>query len=220
MPARQPPDPFTDASLRPTTANPALHGQTSQQSLRSDASSASSRTRQQRDLFAPALSRRPTSRTHPRAAGGEVLADPADSEEEQRQARKPRPGSPPSELRHGRRPRARQEEEDWEMVNRRPNGEYLLDVSGSNEALESEMCAPEMLAEKEEANADAYYAAVARQYFTSGMAMGGRAMKTQEEDPEEQVAAMMAHLRKSALQKLDEERWLVEPLDRYLPRLH
>ncbi|KAK1067486.1 hypothetical protein LTR74_006347 [Friedmanniomyces endolithicus] len=176
---------------------------------------------QQRDLFAPALSRRPTSRANPRTAG-DVLADPADSEEEVRQSRKTRLGSPPPELKYSRR-RARAAaaaEEDVEIVVRRANGEYLLDVSAANEALEGEMGAPEMVAEREEANADAYYAAVARQYFTSGMAMGGRVMKKREDDPEEQVVAMMAHLRSSALRKLDEERWLVEPLDRSLPRRH
>ncbi|KAK0264810.1 hypothetical protein LTR91_000005 [Friedmanniomyces endolithicus] len=222
MPPRPPHDPFTTTALRPTTVNPALRAQTSQQSLRSETSTTSSRTRQQpRDLFAPTLSRRPTSRANPRVAADDVLADPADSEEEARQARKTRLGSPPPELKYSRRRgRAAAQEEDGEIVVRRANGEFLLDGSKADEALEGEMGAPELVAEREEANADAYYAAVARQYFTSGMAMGGRVMKKPEDDPEEQVVAMMAHLRRSALRKLDEERWLVEPLDRSLPRFH
>ncbi|KAK0366731.1 hypothetical protein LTR91_013433 [Friedmanniomyces endolithicus] len=219
MPPRPPHDPFHTTALRPTTGNPALRAQTSQQSLRSETSATSSRTRQQRDPFAPALSRRPTSRANPHTAG-DVLADPADSEEEARQSRKTRQGSPPPELKYSRRRARAAAEEDVEIVVRRANGEFLLDVSAASEALEGEMGAPELVAEREEANADAYYAAVARQYFTSGMAMGGRVMKKPEDDPEEQVAAMMAHLRRSALRKLDEERWLVEPLDRSLPRLH
>ena len=107
---------------------------------------------QQRDLFAPALSRRPTSRANPRTAG-DVLADPADSEEEVRQSRKTRLGSPPPELKYSRRRgRAAAQEEDGEIVVRRAKGEFLLDGSKADEALEGEMGAPELVAEREEAS--------------------------------------------------------------------
>ncbi|KAK3116615.1 hypothetical protein LTR53_002849 [Teratosphaeriaceae sp. CCFEE 6253] len=216
MPPRQPLDPFTEGPARPNASSQVLRAQPSQQSLRSDTSAASSRARQPRDLFAPALSRRPTSRATP-VVTDEILADPDSDEEQaahrQRQMRKTRQVSP--EGKQGRR-RVRQSDE-LDIVNRKPNGEYLLDVS---EAWLPQANAPELVEEREAQNESAYYAAVARQYFTSGMAMGGRALKKPEEDPEEQTAAMMAHLRRQALRDLDEERWLVEPLDRYLPRLH
>lgn len=111
-------DPFT------TTSNAAGP------SLRTNASAASTRTRQQ--LFAPSLSRRPTSRTTPRV-DDDVLPD-SDSEQEnataqrqRRQVRRIRHGSP--EGRHGRtkpkqQPQAQIEELD--IVNRQPDGSYLL----------------------------------------------------------------------------------------------
>ena len=142
MPAsRHPQDPFTDAPLRPTTsnatslaANPSLRNQTSQHSLRSNASTASSRTRQQRDLFAPSLSRRPTSRATPRVED-EVLAD-SDSEQDlalqrQRQLRRTRLGSP--EGKHSRLKPKQDEEQDF--VNRRSDGSYLLGVTGFGESV-------------------------------------------------------------------------------------
>ena len=39
-----------------------------------------------------------------------------------------------------------------EIVVRRANGEFLLDVSAASEALEGEMGAPELVAEREEAS--------------------------------------------------------------------
>ena len=146
-PTRQHHDPFTDAPLRPTTGNPSFRTQTSQSSLRSNISNASARPRQpqSRDLFAPALSRRPTSKTTPRVED-DVLADP-DSDEDiavvprQRQARGAlrtgRHGSPEKGPQHHGRARgvARREEEDIDIVNRQADGNYMLDVSGINEGL-------------------------------------------------------------------------------------
>ena len=147
-PPRQVHDPFTDAPLRPTTSNatnPSLRTQNSQQSLRSNASSASTRTRppQQRDLFAPALSRKPTSRSTPRVED-EVLAD-SDSDREwagQRHAqlRRARHGSPEGK---NSRLKAKQDEEA-EFVNRRPDGTYLLGVAGFGDAV----AVPQMSAPK------------------------------------------------------------------------
>ena len=133
-PSRQPHDPFTDAPLRPTTSNatslstqPSLRNQTSQNSLRSNASAASNRARQHQGLFAPSLSKRPTSRTTPRVED-EVLAD-SESEQDlaarQRQLRRIRHGSP--EGKHSRLKAKQDEEQDF--VNRQPDGSYLLGVA-------------------------------------------------------------------------------------------
>ena len=140
-PTRQPHDPFTDAPLRPTTSNAtslaassSLRSQTSQHSLRSNASAASTRPRQQRDLFAPALSRRPTSRATPRVEDG-VLVD-SDSEQDlaaQRQRHLRRFGHGSPEGKHSRL-KAKQDE-DQDFVNRRPDGSYLLGVAGLGETV-------------------------------------------------------------------------------------
>ena len=135
--SRQPHDPFTDAPLRPTTsnatslaANPSVRAQASQQSLRSNASAASTRSREQRPLFAPSLSRRPTGRATPRIED-EVLVD-TDSDidaasQRRRQVKGGRHGSP--ESKHGRLKGKHNDEPDF--VNRQPDGSYLLGVMGS-----------------------------------------------------------------------------------------
>lgn len=112
-------DPFT------TTSNAAGP------SLRTNASAASTRTRQQ--LFAPSLSRRPTtSRTTPRVED-DVLPD---SDSEQENVTTPRQRQPVRRLRHAspgdrhgrfkpkQQPQAQAEE--LEIVNRQPDGSYLL----------------------------------------------------------------------------------------------
>lgn len=131
--SRQPHDPFTDAPLRPTTsnANTQLRSQTSQHSLRSNTSNTSGRPRQQRDLFAPSLSRRGTT---PRFED-EVLAD-SDSEQDltaqrQKQTRRIRHGSP--DVKYGRVKGKQDEEQDF--VNRKPDGSYLLGVAGFGETV-------------------------------------------------------------------------------------
>ena len=146
MPPRQAHDPFTDAPLRPNNNAPLR----AQQGVRPTASTASARTRKQRDLFAPSLSRRPTSRSTPRVEDG-VLADP-DSEEEligqrQRHMRRIRQGSP--EGKHSRLKPPQEEEPD--IVNRQSDGSYLLDVSASNEAITSHLFAPELQAARDAA---------------------------------------------------------------------
>lgn len=136
MPTRQQHDPFVDAPLRPTSLNP---------SLRVQASQAPSRVRPQRDLFAPALLRRPTSRATPRVAD-EVLADPDSDEEnathqhlqQQRRLRRIRGASP-------LRPRG---DEDVEIVNRQPDGGYLLGGIEANESIAALIWAPEIQAAK------------------------------------------------------------------------
>ena len=122
--ARQTHDHFTDTALRPTTSNAtSLRTQTSQQSL---ASNASTRTRPQRELFAPAISRRGAT---PRF-GDDVLAD-SDSEQDlpaqrQQQTRRARHGSP--NARYGRS--KVKHDEALDFVNRKADGSYLLGVAG------------------------------------------------------------------------------------------
>lgn len=139
-PTRQSHDPFIDAPLRPTTSNATslatsstLRSQTSQQSLRSTASGASTRTAQPRGFLAPSHSRRPASRATPRVED-EVLAD-SDSEQDlaglQRQLRRIRHGSP--EGKHSRLKAKQDEEQDF--VNRQPDGSYLLGVAGFGETV-------------------------------------------------------------------------------------
>lgn len=145
---RQARDPFTDATLHFSTANvPCMRSQTSQQSIRSNTATGPSRPRQQRDLFAPALSRRPTNRSTP-CIEDDVLADP-DSEQEaagiraHRQIRSTRQGSP--ECKYGRtKPRPI---EEVEFVNRQPNGNYLLAADEIDKALASQEVLPELQAE-------------------------------------------------------------------------
>lgn len=117
-PSRSHHDPFT------TTSSAAGS------SLRTNASAASTRTRQR--LFAPALSRRPNSRTTPRAED-DVLPD-SDSEQEnvtvqrqRQQHRRIRHGSP--EGRHSRLKTKQQPQpptEEPDIVKRQPDGSYLL----------------------------------------------------------------------------------------------
>lgn len=121
-------DPFTTSV--PTAAS--LRNQASQTSLRSsNASAAPTRTRQQHgSLLAPARTRRPISRTTPRVEDG-ILAD-SDSERDGMMA--PRAPKPQQRgYRHGsperRQPRSRpqrQQAEEQDIVNRQPDGSYLL----------------------------------------------------------------------------------------------
>ncbi|WPG98144.1 Hypothetical protein R9X50_00093000 [Acrodontium crateriforme] len=212
---RQPLDPFVEGPLQSHTS--ALRTQPSQQSLRSNASTASTRTRQQRDLFAPTLSRRPTSRTTRHVDDG-VLADPADSEEEptaaQRQRRRLRHGSP--EAKTGRVKSKFVEVAEEEFVIRQADGCFLLGMScspgESNRAPQFySMDEPEDGEMDDEAGNDAHYANLARFYFTSGAALGGRGTKKQEEEFEAMAGPMMLRLREQAMLKIENERWMYEP---------
>jgi hypothetical protein len=164
-PTRHPSNPFDSVPpLQPTHSNvvpnnATLRNQSSQHSLRSNASAASSRPRQQRDLFAPSRSRRPTGRATPHVED-EVLADP-DTEEEltaaqhrQRQLRRVRHGSP--ESKHGRSKVKQTEAQDF--VNRQPDGSYLLGVAGFGETSTiPQMSAPITEGESDQAGRHASY---------------------------------------------------------------
>ncbi|KAI6801815.1 hypothetical protein KC367_g8621 [Hortaea werneckii] len=204
--------------------------------MRPTASTASTRTRHQQprdNLFAPNLSRRPTARSTPKVED-EVLADPeseaeaAAAAQRHRQTRRARQGSPESRIAGGKA-RVKTEElpqkEDeagvvGEIVNRREDGGYLLGVSAGNEALAQHLFAPELKAELEVAETDAQDAANARSYWTSGVALGGRGSKKMEEEFDEIAPTLMVRLREQAMQKIESERWMYEPLDRYQAQLH
>lgn len=116
----------------------------SQHSLRSNATAAPSRVRTQRDLFAPSLSRRPTTSATPHIQA-EVLADSGSSDEDtvdlrQRQLRRIRHGSPAGKI--SKSIEGAVEEQD--IVNRQPDGNYLL-----NSSMQSVMV-PQTSAETEE----------------------------------------------------------------------
>ncbi|KAI7304100.1 hypothetical protein KC315_g15321 [Hortaea werneckii] len=204
--------------------------------MRPTASTASTRTRHQQprdNLFAPNLSRGPTARSTPKVED-EVLADPeseteaAAAAQRHRQTRRARQGSPESRIAGGKA-RVKTEElpqkEDeagvvGEIVNRREDGGYLLGVSAGNEALAQHLFAPELKAELEVAETDAQDAANARGYWTSGVALGGRGSKKMEEEFDEIAPTLMVRLREQAMQKIESERWMYEPLDRYQAQLH
>ncbi|KAK3713904.1 hypothetical protein LTR37_008154 [Vermiconidia calcicola] len=222
-PSRHPQDPFTDAPLRPTTSNATslapngpLRNQSSQQSLRSNASAASTRTRQQREgLFATSQARRPANRATPHVED-EVLAD-SDSEQDlvtqrqkQQQLRRIRHGSPEGKL---NRSKPKQDKE-LDFVNRQPDGSYLLGGGGFGETV----AVPQLPVTKtEEEQVDAHYEAISRQYFASGASLGGRSSKKHEEELELLRLPMMMRLREQVMQQLDDERWQYEPLDRFRP---
>ncbi|KAI6877909.1 hypothetical protein KC360_g8961 [Hortaea werneckii] len=204
--------------------------------MRPTASTASTRTRHQQprdNLFAPNLSRRPTARSTPKLED-EVLADPeseaeaAAAAQRHRQTRRARQCSPEGRIAGGKA-RVKTEElpqkEDeavvmGEIVNRREDGGYLLGVSAGNEALAQHLFAPELKAELEVAETDAQDAANARSYWTSGVALGGRGSKKMEEEFDEIAPTLMVRLREQAMQKIESERWMYEPLDRYQAQLH
>ncbi|KAI7549936.1 hypothetical protein KC331_g3501 [Hortaea werneckii] len=204
--------------------------------MRPTASTASTRTRHQQprdNLFAPNLSRRPTARSTPKVED-EVLADPESEAEaaaaaaalqRPRQTRRARQVSPESRLASAKA-RVKTEElpqeeaEVGDIVNRREDGGYLLGVSAGNEALAQHLFAPELKAELEVAETDAQDAANARSYWTSGVALGGRGSKKMEEEFDEIAPTLMVRLREQAMQKIESERWMFEPLDRYQAQLH
>ncbi|RMZ23491.1 hypothetical protein D0859_12470 [Hortaea werneckii] len=141
-------------------------------------------------------------------------------------------------------PEVVEEEVVGEIVNRREDGGYFLGVSTGNEALAQHLFAPELKAELEVAETDAQDAANARSYWTSGVALGGRGSKKMEEGKwdytrlflwwgskgwlytdldaefDEIAPTLMVRLREQAMQKIESERWMYEPLDRYQAQLH
>ncbi|KAF2720520.1 hypothetical protein K431DRAFT_313203 [Polychaeton citri CBS 116435] len=225
--SRQQHDPFNDHHLRPT-----LHPQGSQHSLRSNASTTSSRSRQQRDqLLAPSLSRRPTSRNTPNLED-EVFAD-SESEPEsaavrrQRRLKSVRAGRPGSLEERGKQRQARTARKEaegaagangsaGEFVKRQPDGGFVKVIPGFEAAVKAQLEAHEIVEGEKLKVMDDHYAAVAREYFTSGAAVpSSRTSRRQEDEFDEYKIPMMSRLREQVLEKLELERWLYEPVDRF-----
>ncbi|CAK3940218.1 Hypothetical predicted protein [Lecanosticta acicola] len=218
----QPHDPFTTSS----SSVPPLRRQPSHPSLRSNASAASSRSRQ-RPAFLP---RYTVGRTTPHIETTDVLedADFSSERENEQVTLRQRPG--PTRLRakpstHTTKPAHQHnpaEEED--IVNRGPNGSYFLDGSasfgmpapttglgGGGEEEAQIQKAMETVRQEE--------ALLARRYFTTGMhsrlQRPTRRHTDDDEDFEFNKLEMMASLREEAMQKIEDERWLYEAQDRY-----
>lgn len=192
-------DPFTDAPLRhPTVAPPNLRSAaaaTSHHVLRSNASTASSRSRQQQtNLFAPALSRKPTSRRATPSLDDEVLADEniedaedLDAVAQQQQQRRLRHarakhGSPEGKLvraqQKARLEREREEESDF--VIRKSDGGFLREIEGLDGCLGAHLEAEEMVDEAEVRAVDDMHSAAVRHYFTTAPVGGTRANEKHE----------------------------------------
>ncbi|EME81611.1 uncharacterized protein MYCFIDRAFT_78928 [Pseudocercospora fijiensis CIRAD86] len=200
-PPRPPHDPF--ATTIPTASS--LRHQPSQSSLRSHASAASTR---HNGLLTSARTRRPNNRSTPRLEDG-VLADSESDRDtimaprqKLLQQRGFRHGSP--ERRHARPKPARQQVEDQDIVNRQPDGSYLLGAP----ALGTPSLMPMYGSGHEDGEVNP-----ARKYFTSGTHMGVRQSRQAEDEYERDRPEMMAVLRQEVMHKLDKERWLYEPGD-------
>lgn len=191
-------DPFTDAPLRhPTIAPPNLRAAAAAQShhaLRSNASTASSRSRQQQtNLFAPSLSRRPTSRRATPSFEEDVLADEEVEEDaaqelgtalQRRQLRhaRTRHVSPEAKLaRTQQKARLEKErEEEAEFVIRKSDGGFLREIDGFESCLNAHLQAEEMLEEAELRAMDESHSSAVRQYFATAPAAGTRANEKHE----------------------------------------
>ena len=197
MPTRQThthSDPFTDAPLRqPTIAPPNLRAAAAAQShhaLRSNASTASSRSRQQQtNLFAPSLSRKPTSRRATPSFEEDVLADEVkeDAEElgaalQQQQRRQLRHARARHASPEGKLVRAQQKarlererEEEAEFVIRKSDGGFLREMEGLEGCLNAHLQAEEMVEEAEARAMDEMHSSAVRLYFTTAPTTGTRA---------------------------------------------
>lgn len=194
-------DPFTDAPLRhPTIAPPNLRAAasasaaaSSHHALRSNASTASSRSRQQQtNLFAPSQPRKPTSRRATPAFEEDVLADEVeedDAEEldaalQRRQVRQARArhGSPESKLARAQQ-KARLEkerEEESEFVIRKADGSFWREIEGLEGCLTMHLQAEEMVDEAEVRAVDDVHSTTVRHYFTTAPVTGTRANEKHE----------------------------------------
>lgn len=193
-----PGDPFTDAPLRhPTIAPPNLRAAAAAQShhsLRSGASTASSRSRQQQqaNLFAPNLSRKPTSRRETPSFEDDVLADDDGDNAEEPSA----PSQPARRLRHararhgspeGKLVRAQQKarlererEEEADFVVRKSDGSFLNEIEGLDACLSAHLQAEDVVDEAELKAMDDMHSAAVRHYFTTAPAAGTRANEKHE----------------------------------------
>ena len=190
-------DPFTDAPLRhPTIAPPNLRAAAAAQShhaLRSNASTASSRSRQQQtNLFAPSLSRKPASRRATPSFEEDVLADEVEEDAEElgaalqqrRQLRhaRARHASPESKLARAQQKARleREREEEAEFVIRKSDGGFLREIEGLEGCLNAHLQAEEMVEEADIKAMDEMHSSAVRQYLTTAPTTGTRANEKHE----------------------------------------
>ncbi|KAM0699875.1 hypothetical protein Q7P36_000086 [Cladosporium allicinum] len=226
-------DPFTDAPLRhPTIAPPNLRAaasaSASHHALRSNASTASSRSRQQQiNLFAPAQPRKPTSRRATPAFEEDVLADEVEEDAEEldaalqrrqvRQARAVRHVSPESKLARAQQ-KARLEkerEEESEFVIRKADGTFWREIEGLEGCLSAHLQAEEMVEEAEVRAVDEAHSATVRHYFTTAPVTGTRANEKHERSFEDHYPAVASRVRQLVLSKLEHEKWRYEAVSSY-----
>ncbi|KAM0719395.1 hypothetical protein Q7P37_005300 [Cladosporium fusiforme] len=229
-------DPFTDQPLRhPTIAPPNLRAAAAAQShhaLRSGASTASSRSRQQQqpqaNLFAPNLSRKPTSRRATPSYEDEVLAD---NDGDDAEGEPGAPSQPARRLRHARarhgspegklvraQQRARLErerEEEADFVVRKGDGSFLNEIEGLDACLSAHLQAEEVVDEAEVKAMDEMHSGVVRHYFTTAPAASTRANDKHERNFEEYFPAIASRVRQQVLSKLESEKWRYEPVNSY-----
>ncbi|KAJ9628498.1 hypothetical protein H2203_002397 [Taxawa tesnikishii (nom. ined.)] len=215
---RAPPDPFTaHAPRRPTSRTTHIVEEDSiahtlrltTHSLRSTASSAPSR-----NLFAPTLSRRPTTSTN----ASTVHEDNSSGDENEHQlvgVRITRRG--PQTRRRAVRERGRsvveeeeEEEEDDKAALAGREGNYVVQVPGLEEwepdAVEK--------AQREAREEDARLTSITREFWAKGAALGGRGSRQIDEEELTQPSMdAMARLRETVIEKLGEEEWMYEPTD-------
>ncbi|KAJ8611448.1 hypothetical protein MRB53_037967 [Persea americana] len=191
-------DQSTDGALRPTTVNatslPSSHlrSQNSQASLRSGAGSAASmRSRQNRDLFAPSLSRRAPSRNL-RHQGDVVLVD-SDSDRDREivsTSAKHRGLRRTRRLSGDFKTKARLEDE---IFNRQADGSFIRTIPGLDEAIQKHLESPELVEEATLRSNNDEYAAIALQYFTSGASLGNAERKQHAEGHLQSDCKMASH---------------------------
>jgi hypothetical protein len=111
----------------------------------------------------------------------EVLADP-DTEQDftvqHRQHHSRRTGNGSPEGRHVKH--KTKQDNEMEFVNRRPDGSFILPIGDEGMTM-PQMPPLQTEEELDQAEVDAHYVSIARQYFTSGAALGGRGSKKFEE---------------------------------------
>ncbi|KAI5249943.1 hypothetical protein E4T47_01010 [Aureobasidium subglaciale] len=208
MPPR-PHDPFNDAPRRPTSRTTShLHNPTyasGGHALRANSTA--------RNLFAPTLSRRPTTTNPPSMHLNELVLEDSDDAED----RSSRRAAAAGRATRTRRPRAATEttiEPDDEiepdpsrdMVVRDERGNYLHEVPALGEQING--------ADEEDLDDQRRLTALVQEYWASGTAAGGRNSKRWDENElERPKAEIMSRLRDSVGKTLMEEQWKYEPSD-------
>ncbi|KEQ94596.1 hypothetical protein AUEXF2481DRAFT_243500 [Aureobasidium subglaciale EXF-2481] len=201
MPPR-PHDPFNDAPRRPTSraTSHLLHPTHASGGHALRANSAA------RNLFAPTLSRRPTTTNPPPMHLNELVLEDSDDAEDRLSRRAAAAGR----ATRTRRPRAATEttiepddgnepDPTRDMVLRDERGHYLHEVPALGEQING--------ADEEDLEDQRRLTALVQEYWASGTAAGGRHSKRWDDNE------IMSRLRDSVGKTLMEEQWKYEPSD-------